>query len=459
MEMECSMNLNGDLDYHLIANSHCMQVDKTTLYDLGIFHTEEEQSVFHYLNFTSTNAGRDYLRYLLAHPLGSLKEISETQQTIQHLQNIAPTWPTTLTNGTIMVLQKFYESPIDAYPTIQGNFPALMYKLLKNEDYALSEFSVKHCIDFFKALSIIQALIENSNSALLLRIATRMQMLLKKGLVPSIIIQEKEKLTPSLVLEYAQYLRKGYKTFADELIDMYSELDAYMSLAIAGNKYNFTFPNFIESSNPYFSAKNLFHFQIQIPTPYSIQLAPGANFLFLTGANMAGKSTFIKACGLAVYLAHIGMAVPAEAMQLSYFDGILSNIQVTDNISKGESFFFNEVQRIKNTVERISDKKKWLILIDELFKGTNQQDAVKCSTIVIEGLRKMNNGLFILSTHLYEIATSLQHHPNISFRYFETAVENDQLVFSYHLKEGVSNDRLGYLILKQQGVVDILERL
>lgn len=459
METGSSMNLNVDLDYPLIANKDCMQIDKTTLYDLGVFHAEEEQSVFHYLNFTNTNDGRDYLKYLLANPLTTLKEIKETQQTIQHLQSIADKWPTTLTNGTIMVIQKFYESPIDAYPSIQGNFPAYLYKLLKGEDYALSEFSVKHSIDFFKALSAIQSLISDSNSPLLGIIATRMEILLKKGLVPNMIQQNKETLYPAIVLEYAQYIRKGYKGFAFDLIDMYSQLDAYMSLAIAGNKYQFRFPHFMESEEPHFSVKNLFHFQLPTPVAYSVELIPRANFLFLTGANMAGKSTFIKACGLAVYLAHIGMAVPAEAMQLSFFDGLLSNIQVTDNISKGESFFFNEVQRIKNTVERISDRKKWLILIDELFKGTNQQDAVKCSTTVIEGLRKLNNGLFILSTHLYEIADSLHQYPNILFRYFETAVDNDQLVFSYQLKEGVSNDRLGYLILKQQGVVDILEKL
>ena len=71
----------------------------------------------------------------------------------------------------------------------------------------------------------------------------------------------------------------------------------------------------------------------------------------------------------------------------------------------------------------------------------------------------MNNALFILSTHLYEIGVSLQQYPNIQFRYFETAVENGQLIFSYHLKEGVSNDRLGYLILQREGVVGMLEKL
>ena len=174
---------------------------------------------------------------------------------------------------------------------------------------------------------------------------------------------------------------------------------------------------------------------------------------------MAGKSTFIRAVGTAMYLAHIGMGVPAKEMKLSLFDGLLSNINVMDNIVKGESYFYNEVQRIKATVQKISDGRNWLILIDELFKGTNVQDAMKCSTAVIEGLLKMQQSVFILSTHLYEIGEPLKKYPNIVFNYFETVVVNDRLVFNYQLKEGISNDRLGYIILKNEGVVDMLQRL
>src|SRR5438045_9518188 len=99
-------------------------------------------------------------------------------------------------------------------------------------------------------------------------------------------------------------------------------------------------------------------------------------------------------------------------MQLSLFDGLLSNINVVDNIVKGESYFYNEVQRIKNTILKINDGRKWLILIDELFKGTNVQDAMKCSTVVIEGLIKVKNSLFILYTNLYEIGEALKAHSN-----------------------------------------------
>ncbi len=174
---------------------------------------------------------------------------------------------------------------------------------------------------------------------------------------------------------------------------------------------------------------------------------------------MAGKSTLIKSLGGAVFLAHLGMGVPAKAMRLTVFDGLITNINVVDNIAKGESFFFNEVQRVRNTIEKIRDQKKWLVLIDELFKGTNIQDAMKCSLTVIRGLVKVTHSLFVLSTHLYEIGEELVLEPTITFRQFETRITNGALEFSYQLKEGISKDRFGYLILKKEGVVDLLDSL
>jgi DNA mismatch repair ATPase MutS len=230
-------------------------------------------------------------------------------------------------------------------------------------------------------------------------------------------------------------------------------------MAVAVKTYQLSFPEFIEQDSPVIDAKGLYHILLNKPVAYDLQMDAEHNFLFLTGANMAGKSTLIKSVGSAVFLAHIGMGVPAQQMKLTLFDGLLSNINVVDNIAKGESFFFNEVQRIKNTIQKINDGRKWLVLIDELFKGTNVQDAMKCSSAVIKGLIKIKNSLFILSTHLYEIGDELKAFSNISFRYFETNVKDDQLEFTYQLKEGISNDRFGYFILKKEKVVDMLEKL
>lgn len=437
-----------------------MQVDKVTLQDLSVFHSEEFQSVFHHINLTLTNGGREYLRYLLAHPLDTVKAIEQTQETIQQLASIMDQYPISPSNGTVLVMEKFFESPINNYPSDIGMVNALIYKFLNLADYSLSKFTVEHALDFVQGMEKIAGLIELENGSVWLNhTAERIRQLLNKEMVHDMLQANKKNLTPTSILKFAQFIRTRFKNASEELIEIHSKLDAYLSLAKAAKKFHFTYPEVVETEEPCIEAAGLYHFLLEVPVAYEVQLNQSANFIFLTGANMAGKSTFIKAAGLAAYMAHIGMGVPAKKMKISRLDGILSNIQVTDNIMKGESFFFNEVQRIKKTIERISDGKKWLILIDELFKGTNQEDAVKCSTVVIEGLRKLPNALFILSTHLYEIGHQLKHYPNIQFRYFETAIQDDQLLFSYQLKEGISNDRLGYLILKREGVVQMLENL
>jgi DNA mismatch repair protein MutS len=439
-----------------------MQVDKTTLTDLSIFHNEEEQSVFHHFNFAHTNGGRDFLRLILSTPLDSVKGIHDSQQTIQALMNVQEKWPLELiTNGTIMMIEKFYETAVDPYPKQPDIVNSNIYKILHSADYSITKYSVTHAISFLKGMHEILNLIGSGKKSTQLQSwFDLMEHYLDKPILKEIAEIDKDaKLSPRDNLFYANYLRSHFKRSIFELIDIFCKLDAYMSMAIACKKYAFVFPSIEESAQPFVNATGLYHLLLPTPVAYDIGLNKSENFIFLTGANMGGKSTYIKAIGLSVYLAHIGMGVPAKSMHLSLFDGLLSNIQVEDNIFKGQSYFYNEVQRIKKTLEKISDGKNWLILIDELFKGTNIQDAMKCSTAVIEGLIKMKHSLFVLSTHLYEIGDALKQYQNIQFRYFETKMTEEKIEFSYNIKEGISNDRIGYLILKREGVTKILENL
>ncbi|HEX2683077.1 MAG TPA: DNA mismatch repair protein MutS, partial [Ferruginibacter sp.] len=327
--------------------------------------------------------------------------------------------------------------------------------------FSLVRYSVSHFADFVKGFKdILQLLRIPETPKLLLGYLDRAVDLLNHPLLEQLAkVDTQRKLSPKETVLFGNYILYRFKSQAQELINIYGRLDAWYSMAKAMHQYQLNFPVMLEQSSPCVDAKQLYHILLPKPTAYDVQLNKDSNFLFLTGANMAGKSTFIKAVGTAVFMAHLGMGVPAREMRLSLFDGILSNINVVDNIVKGESYFFNEVQRIKNTIIKINNGKKWLVLIDELFKGTNVQDAMKCSAVVIKGLIKIQNSLFILSTHLYEIGEELQAFPNISFKYFETTVSGDQLDFSYQLKEGISNDRLGYLILKKEKVVELLEKL
>ena len=438
-----------------------MQVDKTTLQDISIFHREEEQSVFYHLNRTQTNGGREYLRWLLSKPLDTIAEITDAQHTIKDILQAHQQLPSTITNGTIMVIESFLEAGVDDYPTNPNVINSLVYEVASAADYSITKYSTSHFVGFVKDLQTIAFILQPlTQSKQVTTWCEKINLLLQRPVLQAILEWSRDKkLSPKEVLWLGRFIKLQFKQQTQELLEIYNKLDAYTSLALACKEYQFVFPLIKDSKEPFIKADGLYHLLLEKPISYDVMLNRETNFMFLTGANMAGKSTFIKGVGICIYLAHIGMGVPAKAMEISLFDGLLTNIQVEDNIIKGESYFFNEVQRIKRTVDKLSDGKKWLILIDELFKGTNVQDAMKCSLTVIEGLRKTENALFVLSTHLYEIAEPLKQYANIDFRYFETSVENDQLVFGYHLQKGVSNDRLGYLILKREGVIEMLEKL
>jgi DNA mismatch repair ATPase MutS len=438
-----------------------MKTDKTTLLDLSIFNNEEDFSVFNKINLTRTTGGREKLRQIFGRSLNDINSITDVQKTLQLILDKQAQWPFFISNGSVMMIYKFYEATIDQPPARPTPITARLYKLFHGPDYSLIKYSTGHAFDFIKGMGQIIDLFSETELPLnLKKLLDGASILIHKTQLQTVFEKKNySDLSQAQMLSLAYFIRYHYKQNLLELIDMYSQLDAWYGMAMAVKEFNLSFPVFISSDEPTLKAKQLYHILLHDPVAYDVKLNQKNNFIFLTGANMAGKSTFIKAVGSAVFLAHIGMGVPAEFMELSLFDGLLSNINVVDNIAKGESFFYNEVQRIKNTILKINDGRKWLILIDELFKGTNVEDAMKCSTVVVEGLIKIKRSLFILSTHLYEISENLKGYPNIDFKYFETEVTDEKLIFNYKLKDGVSNDRLGYIILKREKVIDLLEQL
>ena len=438
-----------------------MQIDNITFNDLSIFHPEEEFSLFHKLNFTQTGHGKEWLQRFLSEPFSELKEIRQTQDILKQIIQRSESWPSSITNGTIMVVERFYETVLDTIPSSANLLNVYSYHLLHGPDYSLVRYSVTHFADFVRGMWQLAMLFDAEGMPSVLHsYINQIHHLLRHPVIKQLAaLPAGTKLSRKEVIYYGHYIRYHFKSNAIELINLYGRFDAWHSMATAIVKYDLHFPTFINSEEPVIEATSLYHILLATPVSYNVKMDSKNHFTFLTGANMAGKSTFIKAVGAGVYLAHIGMGVPAASMRLTLFDGILSNINVVDNLVKGESYFFNEVQRIKNTILKINDNRKWLVLIDELFKGTNVEDAMKCSSAVIKGLIKIRSSLFILSTHLYEIGESLKVYPGISFQYFETNVKEGQLAFSYQLKEGISNDRLGYLILEREKVVELLEKL
>ena len=437
-----------------------MRTDATTLQDISVFHSNENDSLFHRLDFTITHGGREQLRRLFKQPHHTLESILETQALLNSLTKQVDRWPREITNGTLLVVEKFLDYPLDPIDPQPYSLTNIFYRWLHAGDYAMIRFSVSHMADLCRGLLAIYSLVDPLQEMKGIRgLHQRLQKLLEKKPIQALAQRDRnQKFTGRELLYFGGEIRGPHKNDLLEGIQIYYQFDAWYSMAKAMSVYSLQFPQFVESTSPLLEAKGLYHLLVSSPMPYDITLNAEEHFMFLTGANMAGKSTLIKALGAAVYLAHLGMGVPAASMRLSLFDGIISNGQVADNIARGESYFFNEVQRIRHTIETILDQKKWLVLMDEIFKGTNVQDAMKCSLTVIEGLLKQTNSLFILSTHLYEMADSLKEKKGLSFRYFETNIQNGELQFSYQLKKGVSNDRIGYLILTREKVVALLEK-
>lgn len=437
-----------------------MQVDSITLKDIGLLDSEAHTGIATHLNFCKTNGGTFYFTNLLSNPLSNKNAIETRQHTIQiFIQQQSFFEKLKTTNGTTLVIDKFFETAFkktSPHPTIWETF---WYRLFHKADYSLVKYSVEHLNTLIKDVDQwLMAFEKEKRNPIIEKWYTAIEKILSAEQL--LLVRKKDEIfNATTALQLSHFYTYDYKNQIKTLLQIFYEIDAFNSLAIAHIKYGFEFPTWLEAELPIFNIEAASHPLLDNAVSNHLHLESHQNFLFLTGANMAGKSTFIKTIAIVIYLAHIGMGAPGKNIQLTVMDGLITNLTIADNIVKGESYFFNEVQRIKNTVEKIKDGKKYFVLIDELFKGTNIQDAMKCSTAVIEGLQKSKTCLFILSSHLYEISSSLTQFENIQFKYFETTVTDKDLVFHYQLKEGVSQDRIGYLILEREGVVKMLNSL
>jgi DNA mismatch repair protein MutS len=432
-------------------------LDKTTLHDLSFL--QGDHSVFARINQCTTQAGSDVLRKIIQTPPATFEQLKEHQEAVKFWIQHQESWTTKVSNGTLVMIEKFYESAEGIAGKANGVglfMNSLMQKLFNRNAYSFVRFSVSHLIDFLKGCDELVKLQQYQPPLIVAEILVSFQNTMELPLCKS-LVNTPDDAPQAHLLEMSYKARREIKHIVLQMMDKYARLDALHAMAKATLQYGWSMPELLPSASLQYEAKQLFHPLLKNPVSYDISYSKDKNFLFLTGANMSGKSTLIRAMGVGALLAHIGMGVPANAMQISFLEGIVTNMQVEDNIFLGESYFFAEVQRMKLTAQKLSKNRYHLVLMDELFKGTNVHDAYECSRAVIEGLLKQNENLMALSTHLNELAENLSTQPNIWFRYCYTDITADgDYRFTYQLREGVSKDRIGYLVLKKEGVLDLL---
>jgi len=226
--------------------------------------------------------------------------------------------------------------------------------------------------------------------------------------------------------------------------------EAYYSLSKGVRENNFVFPVF---SGDQITIEEFYHPLLKHPVRNSLEVKEIVTLI--TGPNMSGKSTLLKASGLCIYLAHLGLGVPAVRCELPFFDVISVAINLNDDIRSGYSHFMKEIQTLKQVVVAAHQGKRCFAIFDELFRGTNIEDALAISTTTILGLTAFSGSFFFISTHLHQLEKIAGSHA-INACCIECKLEEGIPVFTYKVQPGWSDLKIGQIIFRQEGLDELL---
>lgn len=227
--------------------------------------------------------------------------------------------------------------------------------------------------------------------------------------------------------------------------------EAYWSLTKGVVERGLVLPEFRSGT---FQLTDFYHPLLRQPVPNTLTLAPGQNVLLLTGPNMSGKSTLLKAVGLCVYLARVGVGVPASRAVLPFFSSVAVAINLADSLRDGYSHFMAEIQNLKGVLLAASAAPTFAVF-DELFRGTNADDALDITRSTLAGLARFSNSYFFVSTHLVELAQQLTA-TNLQLASVACVLEAGVPRFTYRLQPGSSQLRIGRILFDQAGLPALL---
>ncbi|QTV04876.1 MutS-related protein [Faecalibacter bovis] len=236
-----------------------------------------------------------------------------------------------------------------------------------------------------------------------------------------------------------------------------SAIEAYISFAIFNDKFN-TFSTPIISDQPFeLSLKNAFHplLSEDIAVKNEFQSNRRNNIAIITGANMAGKSTFLRTVGTNLVLAMNGANVSAAEMVFYPMD-IFTSIRTVDNLSSGDSYFKNEINKLKILIDRLEEGKPQYIILDEILKGTNSQDKLIGSQKFLEKLMKSKTNLTcFIATHDLELTKMESDFPDHIINYcFELKNVDENYFSDYKLRKGTTQMMNAIYLLKQYKIID-----
>jgi len=239
-------------------------------------------------------------------------------------------------------------------------------------------------------------------------------------------------------------------------IEALAEVDALLSLAtFQANHPHFSMPEIIDDKQVFcIEAKALGHplLKPEVCVRSDFEMRTWASFYLITGSNMAGKSTFLRAIGVNMVLAMAGAPVCAEALRLRPV-ALFSSMRNSDSLQDNASYFYSELRRLQQIIQALQAGAALFVILDEILRGTNSRDKQTGSKAFIEQLMQYKaSGL--LATHDLALTEMEQEYPpNIRNYCFEMEVEEGHISFPYKLTRGVCSSFNATLLMRQMGII------
>lgn len=245
-----------------------------------------------------------------------------------------------------------------------------------------------------------------------------------------------------------------YGQYISEWLETVGELDALCSLGtFAYNHPQYTYPELTEK--PFcFLATQMGHPLMPVSqcVKNDATIPSRPFFLIITGANMAGKSTYLRTIGVNYLLACVGAPVCCEKLKL-HPNQLITSLRTSDSLSDNESYFFAELKRLKRIIDLLNQGQQLFIILDEILKGTNSMDKQKGSFDLIRQFMQLKaNG--IIATHDLLLGSLIKQFPEEIRNYcFEADIKDNELTFSYKLREGVAQNMNACFLMKKMGII------
>lgn len=437
-------------------------VDRHTLHELQLLpETSRAASIFDFFNRTETLGGADYLKTLIGKPKATLTEVSGIQRLLKRMASEPAAWQVNIPKSYVAAVESYYSLSVAhsmSQDVVKHWFDTLLYSYRNAAEFYRIQSGVLATIRLVRALqstlSNIADLVDQDELSEDLKSVRKF--ILSKRLA-SFITKTDQSLSNTSIFYLDYHFRVKHKEAFRQVLDTVYRLDAWLAIVKTAQMHELTWPVFGNDADG-FQVEQAWHPLIANPVPNDFHLPDNKAACILTGANTSGKTTFLKTCGVIVYLAHLGWPVPAKSLHLPFLDRLFTSIHLSDDLNAGFSHFYNEMMRIKSMAEALHQGERCFVIIDELFRGTNQEDALHCSKTVIDGFSQYSGSYFLVSTHLHELIGHYQGGPGISLQCFKTRIAGNQFNNTFQIEPGAAFEKVGRLIMDQTGVTALLEK-